>query len=325
MNRSVSVTTGARLHFGPLSYRPAEGRHFGGVGLMIAEPGFELAITESADDEVIGESLTADRIRAFVQAVRTHVPDANPRPVTIRVVQAIPSHAGLGSGTQLGLAVARSLAELAGEGDAPIGVLAERVGRGRRSAVGVYGFAAGGLIVDAGKHGGDAIGALACRLALPRDWRILLLTPGKGRPGLSGRREEQAFEHLGSTPAALTDRLCRVILTELLPAAHAADFETFCDAVFDYGRRIGEFFRPVQGGTFGEPITDELVARLREQGIRGVGQTSWGPTLFAFAPSSEEANVAVERIQHVCSVSGETLEIRVVAPLNSGACVTVHS
>ncbi|MGE0378383.1 MAG: beta-ribofuranosylaminobenzene 5'-phosphate synthase family protein [Planctomycetaceae bacterium] len=323
MIRTVTLSTGSRLHFGPLSYRPAEGRHFGGVGLMIDEPGCEIVMTRSTQDDVTGETTVLDRVRRFVARTRVQSPADRPPPCRINVVRSIPPHAGLGSGTQLGLAVARGLAEISGEPEVSVETLAARVERGRRSAVGLYGFAAGGLIVDAGKRAGDDIGTLACRLEFPAHWRVMLLTPSHGRPGLSGHSEEQAFARLGSMPAALADRLCRIVLTELLPAVRSANFDDFSEAVFDYGSRVGEFFRSVQGGTFGDSQTDELIRQLTRHGARGVGQTSWGPTLFAFVASARQGEELAERIAKEGTTGLKSCAVRMVAPKNTGATVTV--
>lgn len=325
MARTVTVTTGARLHFGPLSYRPAEGRHFGGVGLMIARPGFQITFTKADRSRVTGDPLLSERILAFIDRIREHMPADRFLPsCVIDVVRSVPLHSGLGSGTQLGLAVARGLTELAAEDGVSAETLASRVERGRRSAVGVHGFASGGLIVDAGKRGDEKIGALACRLPFPDSWRVMLLTPEHGRPGLSGTPEERAFERLGSMPATLSDRLCRIVVTELLPAVHTADFDAFSEAVFDYGSRVGEFFAPVQGGTFGNSRTDELVRRLIQLGIRGVGQTSWGPTVFAFVSSVKHGEDLAQRLQADRTGPSKDCGIQLVGPLNAGAEVSVE-
>lgn len=325
MTCSVTVTTGARLHLGPLSYRPDEGRHFGGVGLMIEEPGICLALERSGRDQVTGDVEAADRVRRFLAQARASMPADRAGPeYRIDVSRSIPPHCGLGSGTQLGLAVARGLAQLSGERDVSIETLATRVERGRRSAVGLYGFAYGGLIVDAGKLSGDAVGTLAAREEFPSSWRILLLSPAHSRPGLSGSREEQAFERLGSMPAPLTDRLCRIVLTELLPAVRTRDFDRFSAAVFEYGSRVGEFFRPVQGGTFGDSQTDELIRQLSRHGLRGAGQTSWGPTLFAFVSSSQAAADFTARMSRERIAGLDPRLVHCVAPLNTGARTVVR-
>jgi beta-RFAP synthase len=321
MTRTVTITTGARLHFGPLSYRPPTGRHFGGVGLMVAQPRFRLELSEAGHDEVLADPPVCERIRKFVGRVREQSPAAHRPPCCeIRVVESMPAHSGLGSGTQLGLSLARGLAELAGERDVTAATLARRAGRGRRSAVGVHGFQTGGFIVDAGKRPGDDLGALACRLPFPADWRVLLITPQHSASGLSGRPEEHAFARLGSMPLALTQRLSHLIVTELLPAVGTADFDAFCHAVTEYGRHVGEFFAPVQGGLFGDARSDALVAQLQRIGIRGYGQTSWGPTLFAIAASPDEARELADRLRD----ANRDCQTQLVAPLNAGAQIELQ-
>lgn len=315
MSEAITVSTGARLHFGPLSYLPQQGRHFGGVGVMVEQPGYRLRTVRGEGDAVSPTGPTAERVREFVQQYRQSCPvERQPPPCEILIEEDVPSHNGLGSGTQLGLAVARSLAELAGERDVAVEQLAHRVGRGRRSAVGIHGFALGGLIVDAGHLPSEEIGMLACRLPVPAEWRVLLITPRGSTVGLSGSREEQAFGTLGSMPSALSDRLCRLVVMDLLPAVQAACFAGFSRAVYDYGRLVGEFFAPVQGGIFGHPATDVLVERLRSAGIAGAGQTSWGPTVFAFVP---DASVG----QQLADELADLADAQLVAPRNSGTTI----
>ena len=317
MSRTITITTGARLHFGPLSYRPEVGRHFGGVGVMIDEPGFRLSLCSAECDATSGDESVSGRVQQLRNRYRESCSrDDQPPPCVIHVEQAMPSHHGLGSGTQLGLAVAQGLATLAGEGNVTVAELARRVGRGRRSAVGIHGFAVGGLIVDAGQQSDEQIGSLSCRLTIPEAWRVLLITPRERGAGLSGDREERAFEDLGAMPQRLTDRLCRVVLTELLPAVEEDELDRFSEALDEYGRLVGEFFAPVQGGTFGDPLTDQLIAELGRLGVSGAGQTSWGPTIFAFVPDDECG-------RRVCTALSETMAVDVLRsrPRNIGARV----
>jgi beta-ribofuranosylaminobenzene 5'-phosphate synthase len=313
MSEAIIVSTGARLHFGPLSYRPQQGRHFGGVGVMIEQPGVRLRAVRSERDAVLPAGATADRVRQFVQRYRESCPgEWQPPSCEFAIEQDVPTHNGLGSGTQLGLAVARSLSELAGETSVRVEDLACRVGRGRRSAVGIHGFALGGLIVDAGHAAADEIGALACRLALPSDWQVLLITPCGSSAGLSGAGEDQAFGQLGSMPLTLSERLCRLVVMDLLPAVQRGCFAGFSRAVYEYGRLVGEFFAPVQGGIFGHPQTDALVERLRAGGVCGAGQTSWGPTVFAFVPDVAAGG-------QIAAELAADAEVRLVALRNTGA------
>ncbi len=149
------------------------------------------------------------------------------------------------------------------------------------------------------------------RLPLPDDWRVLLITPRTTAGGLSGTVEESVFADLGPMSEVVANRLARIALTEILPAVQTGNFPEFSEAVFEFGRLAGEFFAPVQGGVFGHPQTDQLVNFLQERQVRGVGQTSWGPTVFAFVPNDTAARQLDQELQHsspvACSVRQATI------------------
>jgi predicted sugar kinase len=46
--------------------------------------------------------------------------------------------------------------------------------------------------------------------------------------------------------------------------------------------RVGRAFAPAQHGLFAHPVSAEIVSFLRTAGLHGVGQSSWGPTLYGF-------------------------------------------
>ncbi len=316
MNQGITITTGARLHFGPLAVRPSSGRQFGGVGMMIDQPRCVVNVAPDDVDLLIAGAETP-RVVRIVERYREHSPRTVP-PCRLELIEFLPRHAGFGSGTQLALAVARGLAHLAGEAGCDALELARRVERGRRSAVGSHGFALGGLIVDAGKAAPDEIGALASRAAVPESWRCLVITPSTAA-GVSGIVEQAAFERLPPMPIAVTNRLCAVVLRELLPAVLAADFAAFSAAVFEFGWTVGSYFAPVQGGVFAEPRMARLSEWFRAAGIPGVGQTSWGPSLFAFCPTAARAH----ELQRALASDSDWSHcvVRIAAPLNQGAPV----
>ena len=123
----------------------------------------------------------------------------------MRVLETIPAHVGLGSGTKLALAVTSALSALAGRSlDPP--ALASAAGRGARSAVGLWTFAAGGFVVEGGRRGGvDEPAPLLTRHAMPDEWRCVLVIPA-AEPGLSGGAEEAAFADLRPDPATVGAR-----------------------------------------------------------------------------------------------------------------------
>jgi beta-RFAP synthase len=172
------------------------------------------------------------------------------------------------------------------------------VGRGERSAIGTHGFARGGLLVEGGKRATGSVSPLISRLDLPGEWRFVLLFNPAER-GLSGARERQAFAELPAPSAEATAGLCREVLTELLPAAAEGDFGAFADSLYRYGHESGLLFAPRQGGAYAAGLPGTLVGWLRGRGVRGVGQSSWGPTIFALAQSASEATaLAAEAVKH---------------------------
>ncbi len=319
MSHTIHIQTGARLHFGLLAVQAPTGRNFGGVGLMVDAPGGHLTVTVSEEDLVHAPEELASRLVEWRSKYRELCP-AEHRPPTclIEVTQTIPIHTGLGSGTQTALALAAALSRLSGETPITATELARRVGRGLRSALGIHGFDHGGFLVEAGKQRPEEISPLISRIAVPADWRLLLITP-RDNCGLSGESERSAFAKLGPMPNSITDRLCHIALMELIPAMQIGDFDSVSESLFEFGRLNGEYFAPIQGGLFADPRMSDLADRLRSSGCRGVGQTSWGPTLFALC---RDDNEATERQRELLSLVGAmSFDHGLVRPRNMGAVV----
>src|SRR5439155_19963339 len=140
----------------------------------------------------------------------------------------------------------------------------------------------GGLLVEGGKTDRDEIAPLLAHQPFPEDWHVLLILP-RGLQGAHGAREQEAFARLADHASNLsrTEALCRLVLLGMLPALAEHDLPAFGEALYDFNRRVGEMFAPWQSGVYAHPQTTELIAWLRQQGVRGVGQSSWGPAVFA--------------------------------------------
>ncbi len=287
----VLIQTPSRLHFGLLALEAQAARRFGGLGLMVEEPGLRLRARASAQwgtEGALGERALrfARKVVEGLDSLGFHVP-----PTFLSVEAGPPEHVGLGVGTQLGLAVARVLAERAGVQRPSLEMLANVSGRGLRSGIGLHGFERGGLLVDGGRGASGGLPPLLCRMELPEDWRVLVVLP-RLEPGLHGSDEVRAFAELPKVDERETDRLCRLVLLGVLPAAAEGDLEAFGAALEELQQRVGEAFAPVQGGRFAHQELPGMIELMRKSGLKGVGQSSWGPALYGFAREDEEAREA---------------------------------
>lgn len=309
----IRVRASSRLHFGMFSFGTSDEPHFGGVGVMVSPPAVQIVLTPAAEFSVTGRHV--ERVHQFANTAIQSWRLASLPHCQIDVM-APPDHTGLGVGTQLGLAVAAGLRRFLTLPHMCAAELAAGVGRGARSSVGTYGFELGGLIVDGGKRLGVRTSELVCRMALPEEWRFVLMRPA-GEQGLAGEREAHAFARLPPVPPAVTCRLWQITNEQMLPAARVANCAEFGDAVYEFGRLAGECFAPAQGGPFANAHIERLVAAIRDYGVSGVGQSSWGPTVFAIVANDVEADQLVKWLQTVDSF--RNLEAIIARPSNSGA------
>jgi beta-RFAP synthase len=234
---------------------------------------------------------------------------------------AVPAHAGLGSGTQLALAVAAALRRLHDLPPDPERD-AMRLGRGQRSGIGFATFQSGGLVVDGGRGAATQVPPLISRIAFPEDWRVIVLLDPT-RQGMHGTEEVVAFARLPEFPAADAAHLCRLVMMQALPAAAESDLATFGAAIKELQARIGDYFAPAQGGQrFTSPDVGAVLTHLDAHGAHGMGQSSWGPTGFAFAISQQEADRLAASARAHPQARG--LDIRICAALNRGAEVTAE-
>ena len=161
--------------------------------------------------------------------------------------------------------------------------------RGARSGVGIGLFEQGGLMLDAGRGAHSVLPPIVSRLAFPELWRVVLLIDD-GFAGAHGEAERAAFAALPPFPPETAADLCRRALMQVLPGVAEADFAAFGAGLSAIQRRLGDYFAPAQGGgRFTSPRVGAVAAALERAGAIGVGQSSWGPTGFAFARDPDEA------------------------------------
>jgi len=312
--KGVQVTASARLHLGFLDLNGGLGRRFGSIGLAIDAFCTRVHLREAPSLEVLGEERErgARLARRVVESLGL---DARKQLI---ISQAIPSHAGLGSGTQLALAIAAAFRRSAGlpqnaREDARL------TDRGARSGVGVALFERGGLAVDAGRGANTEIPPAVASLTFPRDWRILLILDPRIE-GAHGADEIRAFAGLPPFPAEAAGEICRRTLMQILAGAAERDLEAFGDGVASVQEIVGDHFASAQGGgRFMSAAVGRVARRLKALGARGIGQSSWGPTGFAFASDPTHAEFLARRAEaqrearvdiRICSARDHGAEIR---------------
>jgi beta-ribofuranosylaminobenzene 5'-phosphate synthase len=308
---AVRVEAPARLHMGMLDVAGDRARRFGGLGVAIGRPAAVVEASSSYD--ITAEGPDAERALAVARGCREALGLAGG--ARIRVLEAIPAHVGLGSGTKLALAVTAAVAALAGQTPEPQ-ALARAAGRGARSAVGLWTFVDGGLVVEGGvRPGVDQPAPLLARHAMPDEWRCVLAIPD-AEPGLSGRAEEEAFARLrpDADRAAL---IAQLVLTSLLPGLAEGDLTEFGAALTRVQRLVGESFASVQGGVF-HPRSGPLVDALLRLGAAGAGQSSWGPAVYGVVGAEQEGLELAQRMDAELAGGGR---VELVSFDNRGARV----
>lgn len=309
------VTAPARLHFGMLDPAGLGVRRFGGFGVGIESPRVVLRVRPRSDELVVVTGSQADRARAFARRAASRLGLSGGVEVDVR--EAIPPHMGLGSGTKLGLAIARGLAEMSGTTAGPQ-QLAEASGRAARSSVGAWTFAAPGVVIEAGITDDGTISPLVARHPVPERWRCVLALP-LGVEGLSGEAEERFFAALGESEGA-EPSIARLLLTALLPGLLAGDIDEFGAALTEIQHAIGSIFASQQGGVF-HPRAAPLVDALQSIGVGAVGQSSWGPTVYGIVDGPERAAEVASRLR---DASCARTDVRVVDFDRRGACVVAE-
>ena len=309
---SVEVFAPARLHLGFLDISGTLGRHFGSLGLTIEGIGTRVRLARATEPSAAAH-IPERAARLLASLSERH---ADLAPLHLAVLESIPEHIGLGSGTQLGLAIAAGVEALAGERPSARS-LAELVERGARSGIGIGAFDTGGLLIDGGRAPDGGPAPIIARADFPEAWRIILILD-HGRRGLFGEAEKAAFRALPQFPADAAAHLCHLALLRLLPGLAEADFGSVAGAIGEISTRVGDYFAPVQGGRFASPRVAGALAWLRDQGITGVGQSSWGPTGFALVPTEAEARRVADALSSRFG-DDDKISLEVCAGRNRGA------
>lgn len=292
-SRYVSVRAPARLHLGFLDMHGDLGRKFGSLGLSITNVETSLTATYADDIDISGMSLK--RAENYAEQILSHFGiDGG---VGLFIDSAIPEHAGLGSGTQLSLAIASAIAHLYELPEHHPAHFATILHRGARSGIGIGTFMHGGFIVDGGRGEKTEVPPVISRLPFPEHWRIILVFDDEVK-GISGAQERGAFNTLPEMRKEMSASLCRLTMMQALPAMVEQDCMQFGNAITEIQNIVGDYFSIAQGGRYSSPFLKPILDAMESEGATGVGQSSWGPTGFAIFSDETVAFQALKKIRN---------------------------
>jgi len=323
------IETPSRLHVTLIDLNGRYGRIDGGVGITTRNPRLHLEVREGYDDvqiEFSNPNLSQDTVDDYqdkiIQATRKineylGVEDG----YHFKVKEIFPSHSGLGSGTQLSLAVAKLILKM-NDQDLPAPKIGEIVGRGGTSGIGVASFEYGGFIVDGGHKKTfkkDFLPSSAseaspppiiARYDFPEDWKIIMAIPHVKRR-VFGDGEVNIFQKYCPIPLEDVQELTHLLFMKMMPAVLEEDLECFGEAINNV-QSIG--FKKIEL-QLQNPFIKELMDNLKYSGAAGVGMSSFGPTVYAITDTnSNEIHKAAQE-----SMQDKDGEILVTKAQNSGA------
>lgn len=312
----VEIDTGSRLHFGLLCPTPDQRWYYGGIGMMIQNPGCRLSLSTLAgetSDRLDVDAGVTGRVEQFLADYRASGQVDLPA-VCVESHRDIALHSGLGTGTQLTLALAAGCRVLSGQGiSRDVSGMARQFGRSRRSAVGTMGFIGGGLLIDYGRWE-DRVE----RMSFPDEWRLVLIRPRQSA-GLSGDSEETFFGDRKPLTQSTLSELVGQIQQQIVPAIAARDFAKFATGLQAYGDLAGADFAEMQGGLFSSAVIRNVLNELKSLTEFTAVQSSWGPTVCLPAESESDAQDLVSRLHKI--VDDSVAEVTVTSARNQGASI----
>lgn len=314
----VIVTSSARLHMGFFDLNGTKGRMYGSLGVGINAPctQIEIARSEKTIIEINSGHHVSENIEKIVKSLK--IAHKITQDFSVKIHQSIPEHAGLGSGTQMALALGAGLNRLFNLG-LTVPQIAAITQRGSRSGIGIGTFEHGGLVVDGGRGNVDAPPPIIARHDFPQEWPILLIIDN-AEQGVHGEHELMAFDALPKASLETAQTLAHSVLMQALPALVERDYAEFSRAIYKLQRATGEYFAPAQGGIFKSKSVTEILNYLYKNNVLCAGQSSWGPTGFAVFKDDVCANATLTLLQQQFS-KFNNISFQLVRSKDTGASI----
>ena len=285
------ISTPARLHLGFINLDSNKNRDFGSVGLTIDTFRTIIEAEESDKFQIIGKNT-----KKAYSILDMFTKKYTLKPCKLNIKNCIPEHIGLGSGTQLALSIATMLFKISNK-KLHIENFAKIAKRGNRSSIGINCFKFGGFFVDAGrKRNSNKLSPIIFRELWPKSWKILLVNDVDNQ-GLFGDKENKEFKKIGNKSKPTRSQNCEALITNILPAIIEKDFDMFCMGIQIIQNNTAERFLGAQGGMFTSNKIGQIFNVLEKNGIKGYGQSSWGPTSFIFCKNKSHRDETLKIIE----------------------------
>jgi beta-ribofuranosylaminobenzene 5'-phosphate synthase len=326
----VRITTPCRIHLSLIDENGYTGRVDGGIGLMLDQPNVVLEVSNHASrftiecDRYYKESIHVINQKASKIFKLFHINNKN---FHFDLKKYYPRHVGLGSRTQLSLAIGTAIATLKIM-DIPVEEITKMVERGGTSGIGWRGFETGGFILDGGHDfgvgkekenllpssaAGSANPALTIsRYDIPENWRFVLVIPNI-KPGAHGEDEVKIFKNYTPIPREEVNEVSHQILMKVLPGILKNDLKCF-----------GEGLKRIQGIGFKKieislqhQIVRDILMFFENYGVKAYGMSSFGPSVIGITETDAEAEKLKKSIEEFTKDIGGHYYI--CKPNNTGA------
>ncbi|MFW9785996.1 MAG: beta-ribofuranosylaminobenzene 5'-phosphate synthase [Candidatus Heimdallarchaeota archaeon] len=328
---SLKITTPCRIHFSLIDENGYTGRVDGGIGLMLDRPNVVFEASNSAKEFKIEshkyyrESIEVINEIAAKVFKKYNISNKN---FHFNLKRYFPSHVGLGSKTQLSLAIATAITRLKNIDHLTHKDLTMLVERGGTSGIGWKGFETGGFILDGGHDFGtgkekqtflpssastSANPALTIfRHKIPENWRFVLVIPNV-KKGAYGDEEISVFQNYAPIPRSEVNEVSHQVIMKILPGIIKNDLICFGQGL----KRIQNIgFKKIEI-ELQHQIVKDLLIFFEEYELKAYGMSSFGPSVVAIVESDTEAEDLLREVQKNQKNGGG--HIYICKPNNTGA------
>jgi beta-ribofuranosylaminobenzene 5'-phosphate synthase len=334
LNRGLVITTPSRLHFGLIDLNGEYGRIDGGSGVSLSDPCWELEFKPSDSFSFETNDQTQPEIvkKLDIQRIFNSF-DHLSRKCSVNVKAAIPSHVGLGSHTQLNMALVRGITAMNGI-ELADGDLIRKSGRGGTSGIGIQSFLRGGFICDLGHSFGPEsekqsfLPSSASEVPgpppvllheeIPVNWYFIVALPNVSQ-GSSGLEEVNIFKEYCPISSSEVEMVSRILLMKILPGILQKDIHGFGKGLFLL-QKTG--FKRIEI-ELQDPIIKALLSEAKEVGATGAGMSSFGPATYALTDNRDHAEEIKKKLSAIIE-KGPGGDIFITRTNNTGANLTYH-